>query len=139
MLASGGEPLQLTRDEGDKYVEGFSVNGAEIYYARTLGHDETWTVPTLGGTPRRVASGNALVPSPDGSSFFYLKTLGPAIFRADSSGLNEETVYTFDNPPLWPRSILPFPDGNDLLVASKAQDVAQEFQSHKVSVASRSR
>ena len=138
MLASGGEPLQLTRDEGDKYVEGFSVNGAEIYYARTLGHDETWAVPTLGGTPRRVASGNALVPSADGSSFFYLKSLGPAIFRADSSGLNEETVYTFDNPPLWARSILPFPDGNDLLVASMAKDVAQELQLHKVSVASRS-
>jgi hypothetical protein len=137
MLASGGEPLQLTRDEGDKTVDGFSLNGAEIYYERIGGRDETWAVPTLGGTPRRVASGRALVPSADGSSFFYLKTLGRAIFRADSSGLNEETIYTFDNPPLWPRSILRFPGGNDLLVASQGQEGAQEFQLHKVSVAGR--
>jgi serine/threonine protein kinase/Tol biopolymer transport system component len=138
MLASGGEPLQLTRDEGDKLVEGFSVNGAEIDYARGLGRDETWAVPTLGGTPHRLASGHALVPSPDGSSFFYLKWGGQAVFRADSSGLNEETVYTFDNPPLLPRLILPFPGGNDLLITSRAQDVAQGFKLHKVSVASRS-
>jgi Tol biopolymer transport system component len=138
MIASGGGPVQLTRDEGDKAVEGFSVNGAEIYYARTASHDETWAVPTLGGTPRRVASGHALVPSADGSSFFYLKYSGRSVFRADSSGLNEETVYTFDNPPLWPQLILPFPGGDDLLVASKAQDVAQEYQLHKVSLASRS-
>jgi Tol biopolymer transport system component/tRNA A-37 threonylcarbamoyl transferase component Bud32 len=138
MLASGGEPLQLTRDEGDKNVEDFSVNGAEIYYAPTFGRNETWAVPTLGGTPRRVASGHALVPSPDGSSFFYLKYGSRAVFRADSSGLNEETVYAFDNPPLQPVWILPFPGGSDLLVASKAQELAREFQLHKVSVASRS-
>src|SRR5215469_7750638 len=28
MLASGGEPLQLTRDEGDKTVDGFSADGS---------------------------------------------------------------------------------------------------------------
>jgi Tol biopolymer transport system component len=138
MLASGGEPLQLTRDEGDKYVDGFSPDGTEIHYGRSLGRDEEWAVPTLGGTPRRVASGFYLVPSPDGSSFFYLKTLGRAVFRADRSGLNEETVYTFENPPLWPISILPFPGGSDLLVASVAQYNDQQFHLHKVSVASRS-
>jgi Tol biopolymer transport system component len=138
MLASGGEPVQLTRDEGDKDVEGFSFNGTEIYYARTDSYDETWAVPTLGGTPRRVASGHALVPSPDGSAFFYLKPMGMAVFRADSSGLNEETVYSFDNPPLRPLSILPFPGGNDLLVASKAQAESQDNQLHKVSVTGRS-
>ena len=139
MLASGGEPLQLTRDEGDKEVEGFSANGAEIYYGRTLGREETWAVPTLGGTPRRVASGRALVPSVDGSSFFYLRSLNTAVFRADSSGLNEEKVYSFDNPPLWPFSMLPFPGGNDLLVESGGKDyVAQGIQLHKVSVANRS-
>jgi Tol biopolymer transport system component len=138
MLASGGEPLQLIRDEGDKYVDGFSLDGNEIYYGRTLGRDEEWAVPTLGGTSRRVASGHHLVPSPDGSSFFYLKSLGRAVFRASRSGLNEETVYTFDNPPLMPLSILPFPDGSDLLVASWAQYRDQEFHLHKVNVASRS-
>jgi serine/threonine protein kinase len=36
MLTSGGEALQLTNDEGDKFVESFSSNGKEIYYRRTL-------------------------------------------------------------------------------------------------------
>jgi tRNA A-37 threonylcarbamoyl transferase component Bud32 len=138
MLASGGEPLQLTRDENDKYVDGFSADGTEIYYGRTLGGDEIWAVPTLGGTPRRVGSGHFLVPSPDGSSFFYLKSDSRAVFRADKSGLNEETIYTFEYPPLWPLSILPFPGGKDLLVASVARIGDQEFHLHKVSVASRS-
>jgi len=31
MLASGGEPLQLTSDEGDKRVAAFSADGTEIY------------------------------------------------------------------------------------------------------------
>ena len=34
MLTSGGEPLQLTNDEGDKYVNTFSPDGKEIYYAK---------------------------------------------------------------------------------------------------------
>jgi len=137
MLASGGEPLQLTRDEGDKFADGFSLDGTEIYYGRTFGRDEEWAVPTLGGAPRRVASGLHLAPSPDGSSFFYLKSFGRAVFHADRSGLNEETVYTFENPPLMPISILPFPSGSDLLVASVARYGDQEVQLHKVSVASR--
>ena len=56
MLTSGGEPLQLTKDEGDKFVEGFSSDGREIYYRRYFGRDEIWAVPTLGGNPRRVVS-----------------------------------------------------------------------------------
>src|SRR5215831_5086043 len=34
MLTSGGEPLQLTNDEGDKYVDSFSPDGKELYYRR---------------------------------------------------------------------------------------------------------
>jgi Tol biopolymer transport system component len=137
MLASGGEPLQLTHDEGDKQVDGFSSDGTEIYYGRTLGRDEEWAVPTLGGSPRRVASGRSLVPSPDGSSFFYLKSNSRAIFRADKSGLSEENVYSFDNPPLTPLSLLAFPDGNDLLVTAVARLFAEEVHFDKVNVPSR--
>ena len=32
MLTSGGEPLQLTNDEGGKEVDNFSPDGKEIYY-----------------------------------------------------------------------------------------------------------
>jgi eukaryotic-like serine/threonine-protein kinase len=70
ILASGGEPLQLTNDGGDKIVDTFSTDGTEIYYGRFQGNDEGWAVPTLGGKPNRVALGFALVPSPDGK-FIY--------------------------------------------------------------------
>ena len=33
MLASGGDPLQLTSDSIDKFVEAFSPDGTQIYYA----------------------------------------------------------------------------------------------------------
>ncbi|MGB7727251.1 MAG: protein kinase [Candidatus Acidiferrum sp.] len=62
MLTSGGEPLQLTNDEGDKRTDNFSSDGKEIFYERDLGQDEVWAVPTLGGTPRRVVSGYGAFP-----------------------------------------------------------------------------
>lgn len=37
MLASGGEPLQLTSDDGEKLVSNFSADGTEIYYGRIFG------------------------------------------------------------------------------------------------------
>ncbi|MGA8234051.1 MAG: protein kinase [Candidatus Acidiferrales bacterium] len=49
MLASGGEPLQLTNDEGDKDVDAFSPDGKEIYYVRPFGRGEAWAVAALGG------------------------------------------------------------------------------------------
>jgi len=119
MLSSGGDPLELTSDEGDKRVDSFSSDGAEIYYSRTLGQFETWAVPTLGGSPRRVVSGFALAPSPDGNSIFYLKGDNQAIFRANKSGLGEEEVYTFNPAENQPLGMLSYPDGKALLVAAR--------------------
>jgi Tol biopolymer transport system component len=117
MLTSGGEPLQLTHDEGDKVVDGFSADGTEVYYGRNLGRDEVWAMPTLGGTPHRVVSGRSLVPSPDGSALYFLKTDSRrSVFRAGKSGSNEETLFTFDDPPRWVGRVLPYPDGENLLV-----------------------
>jgi Tol biopolymer transport system component len=116
MLTSGGEPLQLTNDEGDKFVDSFSPDGTEIYYERGRGVDEIWAVPTLGGNPSRVVSGSSLAPSPDGGSVFYIKRGSQAIFRSGKSRLSEEQVYSFGADALPPRRILPFPDGNRLLV-----------------------
>jgi len=137
MLASGGEPLQLTHDGGNKYVSNFSPDGTELYYGRALGADEEWAVPTLGGTPRRVASGCCLEPSPDGSSLFYLKSASHAVFRAGKSGLNEEKIYSFDNPALLPLSLLPFPNGKDLLVTAVARLSDQQIGLYKLNVPSR--
>ena len=117
MLTSGGEPLQLTNDEGDKYVDSFSPDGKEIYYDAVLGHDEVWAVPTLGGAPRRVAFGWLTVPSPDGAFIYYAKSDRAGIFRAEKSGLNEELVYNAEGTGLYFFPLLLFPGGNDLLAA----------------------
>ncbi len=132
MLPSGGDPLQLTHDEGDKYVDSFSPDGTEIYYQHSLGRDEEWAVPTLGGASRRLLSGCGLVPSPDGNSFFYLKSGSPGIYRAEKTGLSEEKLYSFENPPRVPDWILPFPSGDDLLVAASEQ--YREGRLYKVNV-----
>ncbi len=116
ILTSGGEPLQLTNDGGDKIVDNFSTDGTEIYYGRFQGNDEGWAVPTLGGKPNRVASGFALVPSPNGNFIYYLKAGSRGIFRTQRSSLSEEQIYALDAPLFPPRRLLPFPDGNHLLV-----------------------
>ncbi len=115
MLTSGGEPLQLTNDEGDKLVNGFSSDGTEIYYVRSIGSAEVWSVPTLGGSPSRVASVSAVFPSWDGKSLFYTKAESQSIFRMERSGVSGEEVFAIptDFPPA---SILAYPDGNHLLV-----------------------
>ena len=114
MLSSGGEPLQLTNDDGDKIVSSFSTDGTEIYYGRFLGKREGWGVPTLGGKPTRVVSGAHVVPSADGASIFYSKA--GAVFRANRSGLGEQEVFRFETGVNPVRRILPFLDGNRLLV-----------------------
>jgi len=117
MLTSGGEPLQLTNDKGDKDVDNFSPDGREVYYHRLLGRDEVWAVPTLGGSPRLAASAAYLVPSPDGASIFYAKSDNPGIFRAGKSGLNEELLYSPQDTGLFYFPMLLFPGANDLLAA----------------------
>jgi hypothetical protein len=94
----------------------FSSDGTEIYYGKFQGSDEGWAVPTLGGKPNRVASGLNIVPSPDGKYIYYLKVGSRGIFRTERSRLSEEQVYVLDPSLLLPRRILPFPDGNHLLV-----------------------
>jgi serine/threonine protein kinase len=120
MLTSGGEPLQLTNDEGDKFVDNFSPDSNEVYYGRTLGRDEVWRMPALGGIARRVASASFVLPSPDGSSIFYAKSGDSGIFRAEKSGLNEELVYRSEGTGLFPALV--FPGGTDLLAAAVAID-----------------
>ena len=124
MLTSGGEPLQLTNDEGDKYVDNFSADGKEIYYERNLGRNEVWAVPALGGAPRRVVSASGVVPSPDGAFIYYWKSDRVGVFRAEKSGMNEELVYSPEGTGLLCVPLLLFPGGNDLLAGrARLQDL----------------
>jgi serine/threonine protein kinase len=137
MLTSGGEPLQLTSDEGDKNVSGFSFDGGEIFYQRSLGNYEIWAVPTLGGAPRKVLPGSAVVPSADGNSLFYLNPPAPTIFRADKSGVGAEEVFKFDEAAGFPIALLPYPGGDALLVATSTS-LFFDARAHKVTISTHS-
>ena len=117
ILTSGGEPLQLTNDAGDKAVDSFSTDGTEIYYRRNIGRDEEWAVPTLGGKPRRLLSGLRVASSPDGKYFYYLKFGKRAVFKCDTSGFNEQLIVSVD--PMLPMFVQPYPDGSRLLIATR--------------------
>jgi len=121
MLTSGGEPLQLTNDEGDKLVENFSPDGKEVYYGRFYGRNEVWAVPALGGNPRRVASGRHIVPSPDGNYIYYARTDNSGIFRSGNSGLNEELVYKPEGIGWYVVPVQFFPDANSLLAVAQRE------------------
>jgi serine/threonine protein kinase len=133
MLTSGGEPLQLTNDEESKQVETFAPDGHEIYYRRISGRDESWAVPTLGGTPRRVVYGINLQPSKDGESFFYLKSDSRSIFRSDKAGLNEETLYTFGNTS-FPVGIAAVTDDKSLVIVSVKEQVTDTSYTGRLSL-----
>jgi len=116
MLTSGGEPLQLTKEEGDKSIANFSPDGKEVYY-RNRDREEVWAMPTLGGSPHRLALAVSMLPSPDGASFFYWKFDNPGLFRVGKSWLNEELVYKPEGTELFIPLLL-FPGGNDLLAGA---------------------
>jgi serine/threonine protein kinase/Tol biopolymer transport system component len=127
MLTSGGEPLQLTKDEGNKTVLNFSSDGTEIYFAQTLGNSDIWTLPTLGGTPKYLASGNAVVPSADGQSLFIQKADG-RIVRSQRSGSGEESLFNVPVSSFYRFDLKTFPDGKSLFLTSSAGSGKTSFQ-----------
>jgi serine/threonine protein kinase len=121
MLTSGGDPLQLTKDEGNKTVLNFSSDGTEIYFRQTLGDPEIWSLPTLGGTPKRLALGKGIVPSSDGQSLFIQRADG-RIVRVPKSGSGEEPLYAAVDPSrvagFFAVDLKTYPDGKSLLITS---------------------
>ncbi|HSC46098.1 MAG TPA: protein kinase [Candidatus Acidoferrum sp.] len=139
MLTSGGEPLQLTNDEGAKNVRSFSIDGTEIYYRRNFGREEVWGIPTLGGAPHRVVTGDLLTPAPDGSFVYFVRRAERGIFRADKGGRGEELVYTWEQNIFPPSGLLAYPDGKRLLMLTGDPTSALErFHAYSIDVAARS-
>lgn len=120
MLASGGQPLQLTQGDDNKAVVNFSSDGTELYFRRTLGNGEIWAVPTLGGTPRSLLQGISVVPSPDGQFLYFEKYVRDAIYRADKSGGGQEALYRLPSGE-YVTDVLPYPDGKAILLAVSAK------------------
>ena len=135
MLTSGGEPLQLTNDDGNKLLDNFSPDGKKIYYERSLGRDEVWAVPALGGAPQRVVSGYYAVPSPEGTFIYYRKSESAGIFRAGKSGLNEELVYKPEGTSMFFIPLVLFPGGEDLLAAG-VELHSPNFRFYRINLAS---
>ena len=136
MLTSGGEPLQLTHDEGDKFVNTFSPDGTEVYYGRYFGNAEVWAVPTLGGPPRRVIAARFVIPSPDGAFLYYSRTPEAVIYRSDKSGAGETPIGRPADPGSFIFPFLVFPGGRDLLVGGGRIDNMSVLHFSKMSVSS---
>jgi len=115
MLASGGDPLQLTDDSADKAVDSFSMDGTQIFYES---NGEVQAVPTLGGATTRLANGAGLVTSPAGDFFFFLNSNNDGVIRRPKSGLGEELIFSSAKEGMNLVRILPYLDGTELLVAA---------------------
>jgi eukaryotic-like serine/threonine-protein kinase len=92
-LLPDGDPMQLTRDGQQKMSPQFSLDGARVAY--TVPWD-TWTVPVLGGEPRRMlpnASGLIWI-EPQTLLFSEIKSgLHMAIVSASESRAGSHNVY----------------------------------------------
>ena len=120
MLTSGGDPLQLTSGDIDKYGGTFSADGTLIYYEQDLGTDETWAVPVLGGPPTRAAQGRNLAPSKDGKFLYYFKTEDRlTIYQSSRSGMNEKAVFRAEASMGIPGNFIPYADGKRLLLKTR--------------------
>jgi len=124
MLATGGEPLQLTTDPVTKIVNAFSPDGTQIYYTDVFPRTEIRSMPTLGGASTIVAAGNDVAISADGNFLYFVGVADnesgafrrqAGVHRKSKSGTGEDVI--FRSPAgLTPLNILPFPDGKELLV-----------------------
>jgi serine/threonine protein kinase len=139
MLTSGGDPLQLTSDEGSKRLNSFSADGTQIYYQRELGaKEEIWAMPTLGGTPTRLLQGYDLRPSPDGKSLFYLNPGTNDLIQSPADGVGGKTILVAKELGVDLLGELVFPTGADLLLLGiKDKDPQGAVQLYRWNLATR--
>ena len=138
MLTSGGDPLQLTSDEGSKFLDAFAADGTQIYYGKQLGADEVWAVPTLGGTPVRVVEGGTrLWPSADGKSLFWIKVVAGEVMQSPASGGGGKGIFNFKDLGIIPIQLLAYPEGDAMLiVGTKELNTEGTFDIYKLDLAS---
>jgi Tol biopolymer transport system component len=94
-LINGVNPVKLTDDPNLKIRPSWSPDGTEIAYAclNDSGIWDIWTVPALGGVPRRlILNGADPAWSRDGSSIAYRDSGTGAIWISDSYGQNRREL-----------------------------------------------
>jgi eukaryotic-like serine/threonine-protein kinase len=94
MLLPHGNPVQLTNDSSEKMSPVFSLDGSSIDY--TVPWD-TWTVPVLGGQPRRRLPNASGLTWLDSEKVIFSQIISGSQMGVVSSGLsrfNVQPVYT---------------------------------------------
>src|SRR5579862_1152170 len=135
MLTSGGDPLQLTSDEGSKQLDDFSADGTQIYYERSLGASEVWAIPTLGGAPSRLLEGRNVFFYPDRKSFYYIDVKNLKLVQASADGSNAKPVFELKNMTMSVRAALVFPGGDSLLAGTGPNTPAGALQFQRLNTA----
>lgn len=91
-LLSGGSPVRLTDSTEDERDPFFTPDGSAILFDRGdsfAGTSAIWSVPTLGGPPRRILdAGDQPVLSADGKQLLFRRRLGgkTSLWVADADG-----------------------------------------------------
>jgi len=80
---SGGEPIQITRDEAAENHLAYAPDGESIYFSS---RGAIWSVGALGGNPRKILDGGRLpAPSPDGRQLAFVRDATIEIANADGT------------------------------------------------------
>ncbi len=118
-LLPSGEPVQLTRDKGNKLSPTFSPDGTRIAYS-VVGPWDEWEVPVLGGEPRlmlRNASSLTWVENGKRVMFSEIKTgLHMGVVTTDEARGQLREVYLPEGERSMAHHSYLSPDGNWVLV-----------------------
>jgi Tol biopolymer transport system component/predicted Ser/Thr protein kinase len=128
---SGGEIAPVPVALPDPYVLDVSPDGSTFLLQTVIGSpdqpDPLWSLPILGGTPRRLANATVQATwSPDGSSAAYSTATGE-IWTVKSDGSDARKLATVGGQPDW---LSWSPDGSRIRFRSSKDNKLWQISSH---------